>query len=160
MRIYPDEDLARGEWDNVHYVDSCERARCILLNPLNEEVVYRRAHVLFMEVRLRQSQHWMPQVVRRYNVEWAVGEWAIGNYNNTMPMPNTMCPICRRYSTISEYSGANVLNIVCTGCVEHDQPDWINLTDDNWGIDLNNWEVHPLPIDFKNEKVNWAVEGF
>ena len=122
MRIYPDDNLAREEdWDtslSVMWVSDCERAINIIRNELNSDVVYRVADYFYMEVRQRASAPWRQAIVRRYRMQWPVGEWAIVNYGSTISRPNVQCPICGYYNTVSEYSGVLLLNITCTGCVE------------------------------------------
>lgn len=151
MLIYPDDDLGLDEWDEPRYVGECERARDIIRNPLNSIVTYRVADVIYMRVTQESSAPWREPVIRNYNVQRNIGEWAIRNYDNTIPMPNSQCPICGNLNTISEYTGANVLNITCQRCVDHGYPDMTTI-DTVFSIDWGE------PED--SEKVNWALEGF
>ena len=153
MVIYPDSNLGTDDWDDPRYVSSCETARRILQNSLNSSVTYRIDDMVYMRV-VQTSRPHRPPVVRNYNVQRNIGEWAIRHYESTIPMPNSQCPICGELNTIEEYTGNTILNITCDRCVNEGYPDAPPLGTIFFVEEDDSYD------NYMEEKVNWLLEGF
>ena len=121
----------------------------ILKNPLNDVITYQRRTFTTVQIKLKNTSPWLTPIVRIYTFHNQSFDWAIANIHTDISSPNLQCLSCGAYDYAIQYSGREMLNIVCENCINagYTQEFSVNFTD----------ELHD---NFRKEKVNWAKEGF